>query len=79
MCELRPPLRLSVTCTVVKNALVSVGIDHDRATFAVRLIRPWWQRISRPVYRGANALLITADAGGSNALASASGNGNCNS
>ena len=45
---------------------VSVGIDHDTATFAVQSIRRWWQRMGRPVYRGAQALLITADAGGSN-------------
>jgi len=45
---------------------VSVGIDHDTATFAVQSIRRWWQRMGRPVYREATALLITADAGGSN-------------
>jgi len=45
---------------------VSVGIDHDTATFAVQSIRRWWQRMGRPVYREAHALLITADAGGSN-------------
>ena len=45
---------------------VSVGIDHDTATFAVRSIRRWWQHMGRPVYRDAPALLITADAGGSN-------------
>jgi hypothetical protein len=45
---------------------VSVGIDHDTATFAVRSIRRWWQHMGRPVYRGATSLLVTADAGGSN-------------
>ena len=45
---------------------VSVGVDHDTATFAVRSIRRWWQQMGRPVYRGATSLLITADAGGSN-------------
>ena len=45
---------------------VSVGVDHDTATFAVRSIRRWWQHMGRPVYRDATALLITADAGGSN-------------
>jgi Rhodopirellula transposase DDE domain len=45
---------------------VSVGIDHDTATFAARSIRRWWQHMGRPVYRDAHALLITADAGGSN-------------
>jgi len=45
---------------------VSVGIDHDTATFAVQSIRQWWRHMGRPVYRGARTLLITADAGGSN-------------
>jgi hypothetical protein len=30
---------------------LSVGIDHDTATFAVQSIRRWWQRMGRPVYR----------------------------
>jgi hypothetical protein len=45
---------------------VSVGIDHDTATFAVQSIRRWWQSMGRPAYRQARSLLITADAGGSN-------------
>jgi len=45
---------------------VSVGIDRDTASFSVNAIRSWWQRMGRPVYRGASRLLITADAGGSN-------------
>lgn len=45
---------------------VSVGIDHDTATFAVRSIRRWWLHMGRPVYQDATTLLITADAGGSN-------------
>jgi Rhodopirellula transposase DDE domain len=45
---------------------VSVGIHHDTATFAVRSIRRWWQHMGCPVYREAQTLLITADAGGSN-------------
>jgi len=45
---------------------VSVGIDHDTATFAVQSLRRWWQQMGRPAYREAEALLITADAGGSN-------------
>ncbi len=44
---------------------VSVGIDHDTATFAVQSIRRWWQQMGRPAYRQAQSLLITADAGGS--------------
>ena len=45
---------------------VSVGIDHDTATFAVQSIRRWRQQMGRPAYRQAQSLLITADAGGSN-------------
>ena len=45
---------------------VSVGIDHDTATFAVRTIARWWQKMGRPRYRAARSLLVTADAGGSN-------------
>ncbi len=45
---------------------VSVGIDHDTSSFAVRTIKRWWQVMGRPVYRGARSLLITADSGGSN-------------
>jgi len=45
---------------------VSVGIDHDTASFAMNAIRSWWQKMGRPVYGGVNRLLVTADAGGSN-------------
>ncbi len=52
---------------LTKNAgWVSVGIDHDTATFAVQTIRRWWQSMGRRAYPEANSLLITADAGGSN-------------
>ena len=45
---------------------VSVGIDHDTATFAVATIRRWWEEMGAPVFPLATALLITADGGGSN-------------
>ena len=45
---------------------VSVGIDHDTATFAVRSIARWWQAMGKRAYPKATSLLITADAGGSN-------------
>jgi len=45
---------------------VSVGIDHDTASFAVNAIRRWWQQMGRRAYRRARSLVITADAGGSN-------------
>jgi hypothetical protein len=45
---------------------VSVGDDHDTATFAVNAIRRWHQSMGLPRYPGATRLLVTADAGGSN-------------
>jgi hypothetical protein len=45
---------------------VSVGRDHDTASFAVESIRRWWQAMGRPVYPRAKRLLICADGGGSN-------------
>ncbi len=45
---------------------VSVGIDHDTASFAVRTIDRWWRKMGRPAYPHARSVLITADAGGSN-------------
>ena len=45
---------------------VSIGIDHDTASFAVNAIRQWWKLMGRLTYPGASSLLITADAGGSN-------------
>ena len=45
---------------------VSVGIDHDTASFATKSIRRWWQVMGRRSYAAATKLLITADGGGSN-------------
>ena len=45
---------------------VSVGIDHDTATFAVETVRRWWRYMGSKVYPRAKRLLITADGGGSN-------------
>ena len=45
---------------------VSVGIDHDTASFAVNSIRRWWYSMGRPRYPNATKLTITADGGGSN-------------
>jgi Rhodopirellula transposase DDE domain len=49
---------------------VSVGIDHDTAQFAVETIRRWWYEMGCRVYPQAAALLVTADAGGSNSTRS---------
>jgi len=48
------------------NGWVSVGIDHDTASFAVAAIRQWWRKMGRAAYPKATDLLITADSGGSN-------------
>jgi len=45
---------------------VTVGIDHDTATFAVESIRRWWYGMGQAVYPQATRVLITADGGGSN-------------
>ena len=45
---------------------VSIGIDHDTASFAVNAIRRWWRQMGRDAYPRARSLMITADAGGSN-------------
>jgi len=45
---------------------VSVGVDHDTASFAVNAIRSWWQMMGRDRYPDSRSLLITADCGGSN-------------
>lgn len=45
---------------------VSVGTDHDTASFAVATIRRWWFAMGRSVYPAARELMIMADGGGSN-------------
>lgn len=52
---------------LAKNAgWVSVGIDHDTASFAVNTINTWWHSVGKKTYPNARSLLITADSGGSN-------------
>lgn len=48
------------------KGFVSVGTDHDTATFAVASIRAWWRLEGQQTYPKMKRLLITADAGGSN-------------
>jgi len=54
------------------EAWVSVGRDHDTPAFAVASIRQWWRQMGRKAYPEAEALFITADAGGSNGYRSRS-------
>jgi hypothetical protein len=48
------------------SAWVSVGTDHDTASFAVATIRCWWFAMDKALYPDAKELMITADGGGSN-------------
>ena len=48
------------------SAWVSVGTDHDTASFAVSTIRRWWLAMGKDLYPKAKELVITADGGGSN-------------
>jgi len=45
---------------------VSVGTDHDTASFAVHAIRRWWRTMGQKRYPKAKRLMISADGGGSN-------------
>lgn len=45
---------------------VSVGTDHDTASFAVHAIRRWWKTMGRRRHPDASRLMICADGGGSN-------------
>jgi hypothetical protein len=49
------------------RGLVSVGTSHDTAAFAVSALRCWWLAEGALRYPGARRLLVTCDAGGSNA------------
>jgi hypothetical protein len=49
---------------------VNVGVDHDTPAFAVESIARWWRGMGKKTYPTATALLITADAGGSNSARS---------
>jgi len=45
---------------------VSVGTDHDTASFAVNAIRRWWRAMGKKRHPKARRLMISADGGGSN-------------
>jgi len=45
---------------------VSVGTDHDTASFAVNAIRRWWRTMGKKRHPKAKRLMISADGGGSN-------------
>ncbi len=64
--ELGKAIPYGVYDITVNQGWISAGIDHDTAHFAAEAIRRWWQKMGLKRHRGANALLITADGGGSN-------------
>ncbi|CAG4905963.1 unnamed protein product [Acidithrix sp. C25] len=45
---------------------VSVGIDHDTASFATESILRWWRKMGSLAYPATTKVMITADGGGSN-------------
>ena len=45
---------------------VSVGTDHDTASFAVHAIGRWWKTMGKKRHPHATRLMISADGGGSN-------------
>jgi len=45
---------------------VTVGIDHETASFAVNTILRWWKEMGSKDYLAAASLLVVADSGGSN-------------
>jgi len=49
---------------------VNVGTDGNTAALAVESVRRWWNLIGKGAYPGATRLLVTCDAGGSNAHSS---------
>jgi hypothetical protein len=48
------------------QGFVNIGMSHDTAEFAVESVRRWWRLFGRRHYPQARALLLCADAGGSN-------------
>ena len=47
---------------------MTVGQDHDTASFAVATLRRWWQAVGVQAYPHADRLLICVDGGGSHGL-----------
>ncbi|MCH8149614.1 MAG: ISAzo13 family transposase [Planctomycetes bacterium] len=64
--ELGKAIPYGVYDIINNQGWVSVGINHDTASFAVNSIRRWWKRMGRRRFPRATELLITADGGGSN-------------
>jgi len=50
----------------LNSGWVSVGQDHDTASFAAATLLRWWDMVGKETYPGATRILICADGGGSN-------------
>jgi Rhodopirellula transposase DDE domain len=50
----------------MNQGMVNMGISNDTAAFAVNSIRTWYHEMGQPTYEKTDAILITADCGGSN-------------
>ncbi len=68
--ELGKAIPYGVLDVAANEGWVNVGNDHDTPAFAVASIARWWERMGRVRYPDATSLMITADAGGSNAYRS---------
>lgn len=64
--ELGRAIPYGVYDLATNSGWVSVGVDHDTASFAVETVRRWWNSMGVQSYPMAKRLLITADGGGSN-------------
>jgi transposase len=64
--ELGRAIPYGVYDLATNSGWVSVGVDHDTATFAVETVRRWWYSMGVQSYPTAKRLMITADGGGSN-------------
>ena len=68
--EMGKAIPYGVLDVAANEGWVNVGDDHDTPAFAVASIARWWERMGRARYPDATRLMITADAGGSNAYRS---------
>jgi hypothetical protein len=65
--ELGTAIPFGVYDIAANTGWVNVGIDHGTAAFAVESVRRWWHGAGQARYPNARRLLLTCDAGGSNA------------
>lgn len=68
--EMGKALPYGVYDIAANEGWVNVGDHHDTPAFAVASIARWWHNMGKQRYPDATALMITADAGGSNSYRS---------